>query len=1040
MKKSIYFISILLLLGNAMAQSPEAVMLGSMKPRNIGPSGMSGRVTSIDVVRNRPQSIVIGTASGGVWRSDDGGLEWQPLFDRQTVGSIGAVAIQQNNPSVIWAGTGEGNPRNSHNSGNGIYKSIDGGRNWTRMGLELTRTIHRIIIHRDNPDIIYVAALGSAWGNSEERGVYKTTDGGKTWTRILFTNNSSGCAELIADPSNPDKLFASMWDFRRQPWTFRSGGPGSGLYVTLDGGKTWTKRTDKDGLPKGELGRIGLAISRSKPNIVYAIVESKNLEFFRSTDGGYNWQKMSSSETMGNRPFYYNEIYCDPQNENRIYSLWSQVSKSEDGGRSWQVLMSWNDVHPDHHAFYIHPDQPEFLINGNDGGLNFSYDGGKTWRFVENLPIGQFYHVDIDNDIPYNIYGGLQDNGSWRGPAYVWKSGGLRNSYWQELYFGDGFDVAPYPGDGTKGYAMAQGGELAFYNLNTHETFGIKPVHPEGKKLRFNWNAGLALDPFNPDGLYYGSQFVHYSADRGASWNIISPDLTTNDTSKQHQEKSGGLTIDATNAENHCTILAIAPSKLEKGLIWVATDDGNLQITRDGGKTWTNLSSKLPGLPAGSWIPYIQTGHSKPGAAWVVANNYRRNDWDPYLYYTSDYGTTWKRMADPKKVQGHCLSVWQDAVEPKLVFLGTEQGLWISTDEGNNWTRFNQNFPAVPVSDLKVHPREHDLVIATFGRAIWVLDDISPLRELISGRKKPQEQNITLFPVQQAVQAAWNQPEGIRFPANGFWEGANKSNGAQLSFYVKKTATDKEEKIKITGMVFNEQGAKIRTHRFTVDSSGFYRIHWRFVTDGIRFPSEGKVDKDADLPEGPRAAPGKYKLLLQYGTFKDSSWCTVLEDPRKPFRRNAYDSGITLYRRFAVITNRAYQAFEAIKSAEKSLSITREAMNFAPDSLKEQIQKEARKLQDSLQQFKALFMLPSDFRGYEDVTVRLNNLLYEAYGYIMNAEVYPGRNAIDAVRIAGAETDRICGRLNAFFEGPWVQFKKSVEQNRAPLFKDNQKF
>jgi hypothetical protein len=486
--------------------------------------------------------------------------------------------------------------------------------------------------------------------------------------------------------------------------------------------------------------------------------------------------------------------------------------------------------------------------------------------------------------------------------------------------------------------------------------------------------------------------------------------------------------------------LAIAPSKLEKGLIWVATDDGNLQLTRDGGKTWTNLSSKLTGLPAGSWIPYIQTGHTKPGVAWVVANNYRRNDWDPYLYYTADYGNTWKRMADPKKVQGHCLSVWQDAIEPKLVFLGTEQGLWISTDEGNTWTRFNQNFPAVPVSDLKVHPREHDLVIATFGRAIWVLDDITPLREVVSGKKKPQEQALTLFPVQPAVRAAYNQPEGIRFPANGFWEGANKKAGAQLSFYVKKTATDQDEKLKITGTVFSEQGQKIRTHRFTVDSSGFYRIQWRFVIDGFRFPSEGKTEPDADLPEGPRVTPGKYKLVLQYGKYRDSSWCTVMEDPRKPFQYQAYDSSMALYQRFSNVLTRAFEAYEAIKSAEISLKVSREAMELANDSLKNQLQKESKKLQDSLQQFKALFMLPADFRGYEDVTVRLNNLLYEAYGYIMNTEVYPGRNALDAVRIAEAETDRICGRLNAFFEGPWAKFKMNVEQNRAPLFKEIQKF
>ncbi|MGB5395153.1 MAG: hypothetical protein WBN16_12965, partial [Lutimonas sp.] len=468
----------LLLITTAMAgQQIDITKFSDIKPRSIGPAGMSGRITAIDVVTDQPNIMYVGAASGGVWKSVSEGVDWKPVFDKQAVQSIGAIAIQQNNPDVVWVGTGEGNPRNSVNGGYGIYKSLDGGETWKSMGLEKTRNIHRIVIDKDNPNTIYVAAIGSSWGEHPERGVFKTTDGGLSWKKILFVNNKTGAADLVMDAQNPNKLVAAMWEHRRKPYTFHSGGPGSGLYITYDGGENWTKKTDKDGLPKGDLGRIGLAISKSNPQVVYALVEAKKNALYRSEDGGNKWTMVNDESSgrgsggIGNRPFYYADIFVDPQNENRIYSIFTYVNYSIDGGKTFEQLMpAYNTsvgVHPDHHAFWIHPENSKFLMDGNDGGLNISKDQGKTWRFVENLPVGQFYHINADNDFPYHLYGGMQDNGSWVGPAYVLKDQGIRNSYWQELMFGDGFDVVPDPKDNRFGYAMSQEGYVGRYDRET---------------------------------------------------------------------------------------------------------------------------------------------------------------------------------------------------------------------------------------------------------------------------------------------------------------------------------------------------------------------------------------------------------------------------------------------------------------------------------------------------------------------------------------------------------------------------------------------
>jgi photosystem II stability/assembly factor-like uncharacterized protein len=876
-------------------QKLDMKQLQGLKPRSIGPAGMSGRVTAIDAVYQNPDIIYAGTASGGLWKSISGGVAWTPVFEDQAAASIGAVAVDQQNPDVIWVGSGEGNPRNSHSSGNGVYKSLDGGKTWQHLGLDNSRNIHRVIVHPRNSDIVYVAALGSAWGENPERGIFKTGDGGKTWEKILYVNEITGAADLIMDPSNPNKLFAAMWEYRRWPWFFKSGGPGSGLYVTFDGGETWKKRGNKDGLPEGDLGRMGLAIARNNPGVVYALIEAKKNGLYRSDDGGFKWRK-TADENIGNRPFYYADIYVDPSNENRVYNLYSVVSVSEDGGKTFQDLIPWTKVHPDHHAWWIHPENPDFMINGNDGGMAITRDRGKTWRFVENLPLAQFYHINVDMERPYNVYGGMQDNGSWRGPSQVWRSGGILNSYWEEISFGDGFDVVPDPGDARYGYSMWQGGNLLRYDQHTGDIKYIRPVDPEEVTLRFNWNAGIAVDPFDPQTIYYGSQFLHKSSNRGDTWEIISPDLTSNDPEKQKQLESGGLTYDVTQAENFTTIITIAPSPLQQGLIWAGSDDGKVQLTRDGGKTWSNTGQNIKGAPAGSWVAQIRASTYDAAEAFAVINNYRRNDWKAYVYHTKDFGKTWKPLVQEGHILGYALSIAQDPVAPNLLFLGGEFGLYVSIDGGKNWSKWTHGYPTVSTMDLVIHPRDFDLVIGTFGRAAYILDDIRPLRELAQKGTALLEKPLHLFPVADAALAVYKQPAGTRFAAEADFSGENRPYGALITFSLKydtsaaatvssgnekeKTEAQKAAKAdSITIEIVNATNEVIRTFK-SPTKNGVNRTTWDLSRRGLRFPETPKPGKKIPEPPGPAALPGSYKIRLNHRGQTDSATVKVRFDPR----------------------------------------------------------------------------------------------------------------------------------------------------------------
>lgn len=1054
--------------------------LKGMQIRNIGPAGMSGRVTSIDVDLSDDDIIYAGTASGGLWKSTSGGVSWKSIFDDQPTQSIGAVTVNQNNPSEIWVGTGEGNPRNSHNEGEGIYKSLDGGDTWQYMGLKETKVIHRIIIHRDNPDIVYVGASGTAWGKNPERGVFRTKDGGKTWEKILYSNDGTGIADLVVDPTNPNKLIAAMWEHERKPWTFNSGGPNSGIYVTYDGGDTWERRTAEDGLPKGDLGRIGLAIAPSSPNIVYAIVEAKENNLYKSTDGGKKWRKMPAKDNVSNRPFYYHDIYVDPLNENRIFSIWSTMSKSEDGGKSFQSWVGWK-VHPDHHAFWIHPTNPKYMIEGNDGGMNISRDGGKTWRFVENLPLAQFYHITHDMDIPYNVGGGMQDNGSWIGPSEVWQSGGIRNYHWQEIYFGDGFDVGIRPDNNRYAYAMSQGGNLGYIDRETGKSKFIKPVHPDGEtELRFHWNAAFAQNPFHDCGIYYGSQFVHKSMDCGDSWEIISPDLTTNDTTKQKQHLSGGLTIDDTNAENHTTIIAIAPSPVDENVIWVGTDDGNVQVTRDGGKTWSNVASRMSGAKAGSWIPQIEVSQNNAGEAFVVVNDYRRNDWRPMVYHTKDYGATFRRIVDENKVTGHALAIVQDPEAPNLLWLGTDYGLYFTIDGGTNWNKWTDGYPSVSTRDLKIHPREQDLIVGTFGRSAWILDDTRPIREIAKTNGKVLEKPFAVFEAPDSYLNNWRSVDGVRFAGDAIYSARSGASPGMVSLWVqppsmkkkkpvmgdpqkeetkkkkgkknKASSGDnqeegKEEKPKEKGQrgggkkkkvkvqVIDSKGDTIRTFSTEVDT-GLVRINWGLNHDGVEMPSRRERRPGSDTPGGMSVLPGTYKLVMTYGNHKDSTNMTVHPDPRIEFSMEDAEAKMAAMNDFNKLIKSAKDAWDKLGEGKKTIKRVDAALANAPDSLKKEIADLGKALKDSITNLENLYFDPPNQKGIQRNPNTLSGTMWGARRYISNSEGAPSQSAQVMMDKARREISETVNKINSLFENDFKAYKEKVEAVQYSLFKD----
>jgi len=1014
----------------ASAAGVDPDLLAGLAPRSIGPATMSGRIAAIDAVESNPDVLYVGAATDGVWKSTNGGLTMTPIFDDQPVHSIGAVAINQAHPDIVWVGTGEGNVRNSASIGNGVYRTLDGGKTWAHLGLEKTERIPRLVLHPTNPNIAWVAALGQEWGENPDRGVFKTVDGGKTWRKVLYVDERTGAGELVIDPTNPEKLFAAMWDYRRWPYGFRSGGPGSGLYVSNDGGENWKRYTEDDGLPKGDLGRIGLSISRSNPLIVYALVEAEKSALLRSTDGGKTWEKANEDHRTAERPFYYSDIKVDPAWPNRLYNLTARLMVSDDSGKSFRVLGRSREIHGDYHAIWIDPRDPEHIVMGEDGGMGVSRDRGETWQFVSTLPVGQYYHVAVDMDTPYNIYGGLQDNGSWRGPSSVWEFGGIRSYHWEPVGGGDGFETLPDPADSMAGYSESQGGELTRWNLRTREFRFIKPVDPAPgsglKKLRFNWNAALAVDPFEPATVYLGSQYVHKSTDHGASWTVISPDLTTDKPEWQQQAKSGGLTIDASAAENLTTILQIVPSPKEKGVIWVGTDDGRLHLTRDGGKTWTSLEKNVPGVPANTWIPHIRASKFDAASAFVVFDNHRREDFTPYVYQTNDWGKTWKSLAT-KDLRGYALSIEQDPADKDLLFLGTELGLWLSFDGGKSWQPWKHGLPTASVMDLVIHPRDLDLVIGTHGRAIYVLDDITPLREVTP---EALAQPVHLFPSAPALLHR-NRPGGggIRGGGAGDYQGENRPYGAFITYSLnapglpvqddekerarkeaERTAArakaaqpaaektgaatkedepakeetggggpgrDRESKEPKVDIRITDASGKLIRKLEGPAKLGINRTAWDFSRDSFRQPPrENRGFRGRD--SGPIVGPGTYNVTVKYKDKEARGTIKVVQDPALANTEADWQARETAIARAGNLQNAVTDAIVRIGAAKDDVKVVLAKLDARrkererdapastgkpPDDPDKAVNKAARDLQKKLTEVEKKLWVTPDTKG-----------------------------------------------------------------------------
>ena len=977
---------------------------GDLKARHIGPALMSGRVSDVELHPKNSNIVLIGSAGGGVWKSQDGGVRFNSIFDGYCQ-SIGVVTIDPNDPdNTYWVGTGETWTRNSVSMGDGIYKTTDGGKNWTKMGLEKSDRIASIQIHPNNSNIIYAAALGALWGNSDDRGVYKTEDGGKTWNKILFVNNTTGCSELVMDPSNPEVLYAAFWEFRRTAHSFNSGGVNSALYKSNDGGKTWQKL--QNGLPKGKLGRIAVTIAPSNPQIVYAVMEAEKKEekgLYRSDDGGANWKFLNGDFALTVRPFYFSRITVDPKNPDIVTKAGLFGSISRDGGKTFKNLGS---MHSDIHDIVFDHANSSKMFAATDGGLYRSLDGGSSMEIIENLPLSQFYHVSLDNRTPFYVYGGLQDNNSWFGPSA--SPGGVESRDWELVGQGDGFRVYPHPTDPNVVYSEMQGAEAIWrFDVAKQQLKVVKPYPVDGDpKLRFNWNAAITTSKHQPNRLYAGSQFVHVSEDRGDSWKKISPDLTTNDQTKQNQEESGGLSADNSGAENHCTIFTIAESPLTDQVIWVGTDDGNVQLTQDGGKTWTNLTKNIVGLPANTWCYHIEASVHGKEIAYAVFDGHAKNDYQPYVYKTTDFGKTWKAIAT-SEIGSFVRNIQEDYKNQNLLFIGAENGLHISLDGGTSWSPFTNNFPKVAVHYLELHPEKNSLVAATHGRGIIILDDISPLRNINEDLLKS---NLTFFETKPFTISEKSNFGGTA--SENQFVGDNPSSNAKISYFLPKRHTFGKMVAEIVDMNGNLV-SKLEAGK----QKGINTIEWGFnalapkVAKGKGFSAAG----------APTVKAGKYKVKISKGSEVFEKEIEVQYDPNSTFTLNdrAEQQRIT-QELFNFVQDLAYFVYQIDQWDDKVEEFKKK--NSSPNKTVDKLAVELDALRDKLVVTKG-----DNYVGAGEPQLR--EKLNDIYGTISSYYGAPSSTQLENIASLKKQFDSAKTEFEKIKTGNLKAFEKILEKN-----------
>jgi photosystem II stability/assembly factor-like uncharacterized protein len=853
--------------------------------RAIGPVNMSGRVADVEGVPGDPNILYVGSASGGVWKTVDGGLTFDPIFDEQPIASIGDLALAPTNPSVIYVGSGEANARNSVSFGNGVYKSTDAGKSWSHMGLEDTRHISRVVVSSLDPNVVFVGAMGHFYGPNEERGVFRSVDAGETWDKVLYLDDRHGVSDLDIDPTNPNVLYAGLWHFDRKPWTHTSGSKEGGVWKSVDGGTTW-KKIEK-GLPKGVIGRIGVKVAPSNPNVVYVIAESDEGTLFRSDDQGETFEKVSDNVQIVSRGLYYTDMRVDPADENRVYAVSSRLFLSIDGGRTFERIS--RSTHVDYHSLWIDPSNPQRVWQGQDGGVAVSYDRGKTWEPIRNLPIAQFYQAFYDNREPfYYVGGGLQDNGTWYGPSRTREPAGILEDDWRMMSFGDAYWVVPHPEITDLFLSESQAGGIVRTDMTTRQQIDVSPQPRrfdggpvEELPFRFNWNAPIVASPHEPMTIYFAGNVVFKTHDFGDTWAKISSDLTTNDPEKQG-EAGGPAWQENTTAEYHCTIISFAESPMEQGLLWVGTDDGNLQISRNGGDSWTNLIGNVPGIPEFSPVSHIEPSTTAAGTAYASFDRHMFDDLRPHLFKTKDFGATWSRMSTSGIPETAWIwSLREDPRNPDLLWVGTELGLYATYDGGGTWHRHHlKNLPTVSVHDILIHPRENDLILGTHGRALWIFDDATPLQQW---NDQIGNSPAHLFPIRRSLRFP------TRFTRYGLGDKSHKAPnppaGALITYFLSEkldapepeseeteqaaeaddgTAETKEERLKIE--ILDTSGEVIRTldGEKLGKEAGINRAAWDLSMEAAfqRRPPDPAFIEFRGGPRGPMVLPGTYTVRL----------------------------------------------------------------------------------------------------------------------------------------------------------------------------------
>ena len=949
-------------------QSSVTDKLKNLEFREIGPAVMGGRIDDFGVVESNPNIVYVGTASGGVWKTTNNGTTWEPVFDKQGVSTIGDIAIAPSDPAVVWVGTGEPNNRQSSSWGDGIYKSLDAGKTWQNMGLRATLHIGRIVIHPKNPEVVYAAALGHLWGPNPERGVYKTVDGGKTWNQVLKINNDTGVSDIAMDPESPDTLYAAAYQRRRTPFGFNGGGPDGGIYKTVDGGTTWKKLTK--GLPYengGDVGRIGLDIYRKDSNIVYAIVQHEKGGTYRSEDKGETWKKMGDTNP---RPSYYSQIRIDPNNDLRIWELGAQMFYSEDGGKTF-LTQRVKGIHGDFHAMWIDPADSNHVITGCDGGIHWSYDNGRTWDFLNTIAIGQFYEVGLDNEKPYKICGGLQDNGSWCGPSMSLTRDGIINSDWTLMPGGDGFYARIDYAEPWIVYTESQDGHISRRDEHTAQQREIMPEAKVGEPhYRFQWNSPMEVSAHDHKTIYYGGNYLFKSTDRGDSWTRLGGDLTTG--ADRNKLQIFGKTPDKSTLSRHDgveeypTITTLNESPLSADVLWVGTDDGNLQVTRDGGKTWKNVAARVPGLPKGTYVTRVVASKYSEGAAFATFDGHRTDDYSVYLFETPDYGETWKSIRNGIPDSAGTVHVVREHPKSRnVLFAGTEFGLWVSWDHGADWTALKNNFPTVPVDDIEIQAEQNDLVLATHGRSIWIFDDVTPIEKF---NADVANSDLTFFSPRTAT--LWDLRDRRWSAGQKMFTGKNPPYGAILNYYLKEAVPpeppkaakdekdkdkDKEKEKKDTAAPGEEQKGKSeaaankenkeekenkegKTKISVYDKdnklvrefdgpgkAGVNRTNWDLRWNSPAVPTPEQLEAAAagfDFgPRGPLVEAGKYTIKIKTGSKEATQEVAVEDDPRlqiSPADRAARSEAIQQLYLMAKTTDKDRKTIQGIKDGLKA--------------------------------------------------------------------------------------------------------------------------